>query len=114
MKKLFLSFILLGLLFSCDDKIEICEVSQDNLPGWLDPVIADIEQSGVSESFFISTTFVSGKQVVMTRNCCPNCGTVQNVYSCDGELLGQIGDEYDADIVNNEIVVWQPENFSCQ
>ncbi len=83
---------------------------------WLQVEIQQIEQSDISEYFYISEGEIAGIAVILLENCSPFCGTIIPVYDCEGKLLGTLGngeDQIRGDELSNKRVIWQPQVFAC-
>ncbi len=83
---------------------------------WLKEIITDIEQSSQSDEFYISQAVYEGKTVFIVGNCCASCNTVFPVYNCEGEYINILGctDEFITfNILNQDTVIWNSENFIC-
>ena len=110
------------ILFSCtnsdnDDITNTCSVSNpiEDLD-WLKLKIEELKQtnSTIIEYFYVSQNLYNDKTVFIFPNCCPQCSTIIPVYNCEGNTLGFVGDgNIDTNILNNDIIIWKPENFAC-
>lgn len=96
MKKIFLLLIIPLLIISCDNDDDrltnTCSVSnpiEDFV--WLKEIIADIEQSSLTDEFYISQAIYKAKTVFIVGNCCALCNTVLPVYNCEGKLISRLG-----------------------
>ena len=121
MKKTVLALTLLLTMLSCkddDDKLSnSCQVSNpiEDLD-WLKEKIEELAQtdSELQKYFYVSQNTYMGKTVFIFPNCCPTCNTAVPVYDCEGNSIGFVGDgTISINILNNDTIIWNPENFSC-
>jgi len=123
MKKTILTLTLLLLtMLSCKDDDDnllsnTCQVSNpiEDLD-WLKEKIEELAQtdSEFLKYFYVSQNTYMDKTVFIFPNCCPSCNTVVPVYDCEGNHIGFVGDEnISTNILNNDTIIWKPENFSC-
>lgn len=122
MKFKFLSvpILLITLLFSsCRDEdispLFICGVYDPVLElTWLADKTAEINQSDLSPFIYIAAAKYQGNDVIIEKNCCPNCNSVALVYSCDGQTIGFLGTgSIDPNSITDETVIWRGANFTC-
>jgi len=113
--------IILTAIISCEDKDDIitnsCNVSDptENLE-WLKEIKTDLEESssGQSGEIYISQAKYNNNTLFIVGNCCAACNSIMPVYNCKGEELGYIGDtNFDFDLLENDVIIWKPENFVC-
>lgn len=124
MKKtvLALTLLLLTMLSCKDDDVDklsnSCQVSNpvEDLE-WLKEKIEELIAQTDSEFlkyFYVSQNTYMGKTVFIFPNCCPTCNTAIPVYDCEGNPIGFVGDDsISTNILNNDTIIWNPENFSC-
>ncbi|MFI0430519.1 hypothetical protein [Mariniflexile sp. HMF6888] len=120
-KNILVLTLLLLTISSCkddDDNLSnSCQVSNpiEDLD-WLKEKIEELAQtdSELLKYFYISQNTYMGKTVFIFPNCCPTCNTVVPVYDCEGNPIGFVGDDtISINILNNDTIIWNPENFSC-
>ena len=112
---------LMALSFSCQEDVvpgPACNVENPVRDlDWLADIAEELDNSGLRDVFYISQAKYRLKTVFVVRNCCANCSTLPPpVYTCDGKQIGSIGEgkgDIDPEILDNSIVVWSTENFSC-
>lgn len=122
MKKTVLALALLLLtMLSCkddDDNLSnSCHISNpvEDLD-WLKEKIEELAQtdSELLKYFYVSQNTYMGKTIFIFPNCCPHCNSVVPVYDCEGNNIGFVGDDnISTNILNNDTIIWRPENFSC-
>lgn len=108
--KPYLLFFVISIFatFSCNDD-NVCEDLD-----WLDSEIETMEQSGLSQFFYVSQAKYIGMTVYVFRNCCPICFTLPpRVVTCSGDLIGRLGEDIDSNKLKNDIIYWQPDDFGC-
>lgn len=119
-KLLIALFSLIMIAFSChkdnDDEVLLiaCDFSNPiEDVEWLKNRIDELEQTGNGE-FYISQADYSGKTIFIVANCCMACNTVIPVYYCDGEYVGEIGNNnLPFSLLDEATIIWEPENFKC-
>ena len=105
-------------LTSCGDEnpgpLFICGVTDPVLElTWLNELTQDVNNSQLSQFFYLVAGEYQGEQVFIARNCCPNCGSVETVYSCSGQELGSFGFDILPSEITREQVIWRGANFQC-
>tara|TARA_R110002126_G_scaffold145902_1_gene291831 strand:+ start:142 stop:525 length:384 start_codon:yes stop_codon:yes gene_type:complete len=125
MKKV--ALLILALIFT----LSSCKNDDDNLNntcnvsdpiknfGWLKEIIIDIEQSSLTDEFYISQAIYKGETVFIVGNCCALCNSVITVHNCEGEQIARLG--YDDgndfvinfDILERDSIIWSSPNFIC-
>ena len=118
---LFLLTLLPFLVLSCkSDDISLDNTCNIENPiedlSWLKERIADIEQSSLTDAFYISQATYEGKTVFIVGNYCANCNSISPVYNCEGERINTLGcsEEFiDFSILNQDTIIWNSENFIC-
>lgn len=83
---------------------------------WLKQKVEELEEtdSDILQYFYITQTEFKTKTIFIFPNCCPFCNTIIQVFNCEGETIGYIGDgNFDSTILENDKIIWKPENFSC-
>ncbi|MBA4057979.1 MAG: hypothetical protein C0490_24900 [Marivirga sp.] len=80
---------------------------------WLAAEILVMAESGMAHYLYVSQAEYGFTTVFIFGNCCPNCSTIVPVYNCLGEHIGNVGDGIDDNILNNDIIIWKPDNSSC-
>ena len=81
---------------------------------WLEVEINDLQQSSLSEFFYVEEAQYENKRVFVIGNCCPFCNTITPVYSEEGELLGYLGDTITANELSDVKLFWEPDDAACQ
>lgn len=81
---------------------------------WLEEKINELQQSSISQYFYIQEARYKNKRVFVMGNCCPFCNTITPVYSEEGELLGYIGDTIIANELSDVKLFWEPDDAACQ
>jgi len=118
---LFACTITLLSLFSCGDEnpepLLICGVSDPVLQlTWLNELTAELDESYFNQYFYVSSGKYQGEDVFIVKNCCPNCNSVESVYSCEGSVIGFLafdGVSIDPSEISDEQVIWRGFNFQC-
>ena len=113
--------IILTAIISCEDKDDImtnsCNVSYPTeILEWLKEIKNDfvVYSSGKSGEIYISLSKYNNNTLFIVGNCCAACNSIMPVYNCKGEELGHIGDtNFDFDLLENDVIIWKPENFVC-
>jgi hypothetical protein len=77
---------------------------------WLDTTIADIEKSSIKQYFYIVRAEYEGTCVAYVNGCCPSCLMAILLYRCDD---GTKIENVDVSKITNPVVIWRPENSSC-
>ncbi len=96
------------------DPLLICGVTDPVLEfPWLNEITTDVNSSNLSEFFYLVAGDYQGANVFILRNCCPNCGTIQTVYSCTGQEIGTYGVDVNPAEISREQVIWRGFNASC-
>jgi len=113
MKKLTFLFFLGLTVISCQDDPTLCGLPDDSTPAWMDALIEQSSDSALASYFYFETAELDGAQVFIANNCCPNCGTIIQVYNCQGEVIGSLGDDISQSELDNLRLFWAPENFQC-
>lgn len=109
------------LSFSCQEDIvsgPACKVENPVRDlEWLADIAEELDNSGLRDVFYISQAQYKLKPVFVVQNCCANCSTPPPpVYTCEGKQIGSIGygkGDINPDILENSIIVWKTEAFSC-
>ncbi|HEY9116685.1 MAG TPA: hypothetical protein VIN11_02600 [Roseivirga sp.] len=111
MKKLIALLCLLAIVWGCGDvEFSNCgEVTAENTV-WLQEAIEERQDDIYA---WIKRADYQGNDVLVFGNCCPNCGSIFSVYSCDGQLLGYLGNEIELEEVTNYQLFWKPSNSAC-
>ena len=118
MKKLNLILIGLCLVFvsSCDNEFELeacgTSITAENT-SWFGDLTSQLDTNG---TWYILKARYKTRTVFIPHSCCAACLYVAQVYSCDGELLGNLGsgdNGINPDEISNEEVVWRSSNFVC-
>ncbi len=112
---------LIATSFSCQEDAlsgPACEVENPVRDlGWLADIAKELDNSGLRDVFYISQAQYKSKSVFVVQNCCAFCSTSPPpVYDCEGKQIGFIGSgkgDIDPDILENSIIVWKTEGFSC-
>lgn len=110
-------FFISLIVFSChhdDDVSMMCNVSNpiEDLE-WLKNRIDELVQTGNGE-FYISQANYNGKTIFIEANCCLVCNSIIPVYYCSGESVGYIGDDnLTWTLLDNDKVIWKPDDFKC-
>jgi hypothetical protein len=121
-KKLAFPFLFLIMFtFSCQEEVAsgpACEVENPVRDlGWLADIAKELDNSGLRDVFYISQAQYKSKPVFAVQNCCAFCNTSPPpVYDCEGKQIGFIGSgkgDIDPDILENSIIVWKTEGFTC-
>ena len=110
----------LSLFMSCSDRDDtihvICGVNDPTEElAWLKAEIT-IRRRDVSEEAkyqYISQAVWEGSTVFLYRNCDPKGNSIIPVYSCEGELLGEIGKNFVLDDFSNLLILFKPLDFVC-
>ncbi|MFT6866281.1 MAG: hypothetical protein ACJA08_001112 [Cyclobacteriaceae bacterium] len=108
------------LIFACNDDDVFENICSEDNPttdlDWLASEIQTLEQSELSQFFYVSQAEYENMTVFIFGNCCPNCNTVIPVRNCSGELVGIIGngdDDIEVSILTKDTIIWKPNNFEC-
>lgn len=72
-----------------------------------------MQQSSIREYLYIEEAQYKKDRVFIFDNCCPFCNTVVSVYAEEGELLGYMGSDIDADQLKDVKLFWQPDDAAC-
>lgn len=112
---------LIAFSFSCQEDIvpgSACNVENPVRDlDWLADIAEELNNSGTRDVFYISQSKYRLKTVFIVRNCCVNCSTLPPpVYNCEGKQIGSIGtgkEDIDPEILENSIIVWSTDDFSC-
>ncbi|UOY07530.1 DUF4377 domain-containing protein [Muricauda sp. SCSIO 64092] len=68
-----------------------------------------------SKYCYISQGEFQDKPVFLYRDCNPAANTAVPVFDCLGTVLGYVGDgTVDFDDIQNQYIIWQPQEFVCQ
>ncbi|MFH6604692.1 hypothetical protein ACEZ3G_14480 [Maribacter algicola] len=83
---------------------------------WLRSEIA-IRRRDVSEDAkyqYISSAEFEGQTVFLYRSCDPKANVIVPVHDCEGQNLGEIGNEFVLDDFTNIQLLFKPLNFACE
>lgn len=114
MKNLSLLLLSILLCLSCEKEAELCSLPPDSTPAWMNDFYDDLQQSDLGKFFYFQSAELDKKQVFVLNNCCPNCGTIIQVYNCEGQVIGNLGDDIDPNDLNNLQLFLTPPDFQCQ
>jgi hypothetical protein len=116
---IFAFFVGAVILFSsCADhdvKENSCMVSDpvSELP-WLATQVEEMAQSNFSEYAYVVQARHKAETIFIFANCCPICSSVYQVYNCNGEIIGSIGDkQFTMEMLQSGTVIWKGHNSSC-
>lgn len=116
----FFYILAFSVFMSCSDQDDsinvICDVNDPTEElAWLKAEIT-IRRRDVSEEakyHYISKAVMEGSTVFLYRNCDPKGNSIIPVYTCDGELLGEIGKKFSLDDFSNLLLIFKPLDFVC-
>ncbi len=108
-------------VISCDNDdnelpiVASCDVANpiQNLE-WLKSLVESkrADESTLAKYFYLEIAEYENETVFIDNNCCPICNTVVPFYNCDGELLGTLNSEINADFRNRKII-FKRDDFEC-
>ena len=125
--KLLIGLLSIAMITSCnndnDDEIllETCNFSNpsENLE-WLKNKINEFENPDLpTYEFNQAYTYLTlsqkdGNAIFILADCCPHCLSISPVYSCEGEVIGALGDDnYSFDLLEKSTLVWKSKNSLC-
>ncbi|GHE71564.1 MULTISPECIES: hypothetical protein [Roseivirga] len=114
MKKALILILLLSLSYGCEKSVfPVCEGIDLENSSWLQDKIEELENSGMNEYNYIQKATYQGQLVLLFGNCCPMCGSIFSVYSCEGTLIGHIGNEIMIDDLQNPTLLWKASDSQC-
>ncbi len=123
MKTLFEILIVCLLLCSCssaDDvrSNEFCLVDNPvtDLP-WLKAEIEEREKNVtvLSKYEYIIQSTNNQQAIIIFGNCNPLANSVFQVYNCEGENIGLIGDEnFTFEDISSGKIIWKTDDFACE
>ena len=100
-------------IFSCQEETTVCNIPEGSIPGWMSEIITELEPTAAYSYSYIVSGRYEGQEVFILKNCCPFCGSVYPVYTCDGASLGTLGNEVNANDIEDEKFFWAPEAVQC-
>lgn len=113
MKNLLFMVLMTIFITACQKKSQLCDLPLDSTPAWMENIIGASQESGLSSFFYFETAELDHRQVFILQNCCPNCGTIVQVFNCSGEVIGILGDDIALKELDNIRLFYTPENFQC-
>lgn len=113
MKKLLFFFSICLVIVSCDNEAQLCDLPDDSIPAWMKSYIEESANSSISRYFYFQTANYNGQQVFVANNCCPICGTIVQIYNCQGEVIGILGSDIQLDELDGLRLFWTPADFEC-
>jgi len=112
-KTLYAILFCLFFSFGCDenDGPSVCGVQNpvEDI-AWLKQLVEDSATESLSEYAYIKQGKYKGEQVFYWGSCCPNCNWALVLRDCSGNA---IEGEYTLDDIEDQKVIWQPENSLC-
>ncbi|WP_439489849.1 hypothetical protein [Algoriphagus sp.] len=113
-KALYPILFCLVLSFACkdnEDPATACGVSDpvENIP-WLKQLAEESATGGLAEFSYIAQAKYRGKRVFYWGSCCPNCSWALILLDCSGD---RVAGEYTFDDLDDQKVIWRPENSQC-
>lgn len=108
------------LIFSCneadDDSLSNCFKNNpiEELP-WLAEAVEKMRTSDfLSEYQYIVQARFGFETIFIFADCCPFCNSIWQVYDCNGEAIGYIGDgTFDFEVMRTAKLVYKPVNSQC-
>lgn len=114
MMKNFSPLLLVILLssWSCSEEETAASCSEQPLEEltWLQKAIKEMESDQYA---YIMQAEYESETVFVYGYCCPACNYVVPVKNCEGELLGNVGDEIEVGKLKEQEMIWQSANSSC-
>jgi hypothetical protein len=117
MKGIKLLFALSLVIFSCTDddtkNVDCTDNPAENL-SWLKAEIDIYDHVSTFYDILVHKTTYQGNDVIVLVLCCPSCDTMPpEVKKCNGQVVGRLGVEIDASILQGGTIVWRTNNGIC-
>ncbi len=80
---------------------------------WLSSKVSELETDNFSRYNYIKLAEYKGELIFIVGSCNPSGFLIFNVYNCSGDKIGQLGDQFSFNILENAKVIWKSNNSQC-